>query len=51
LAGLLEFSNYAVGLSYDLNVSGLARASSGRGGLEFTFRYLNIGTAPLMKNK
>ncbi|HET7819097.1 MAG TPA: PorP/SprF family type IX secretion system membrane protein [Bacteroidia bacterium] len=51
LAGLLEFSNYAVGLSYDLNVSGLSRVSSGRGGLEFTFRYVNIGAAPLMKNK
>jgi type IX secretion system PorP/SprF family membrane protein len=49
LAGLLEFSNYAVGLSYDINVSSLSRASSGRGGVEFTFRYTHSGVAMMVK--
>ena len=38
---LFEFSVYAVGISYDVNVSGLKTASSGRGGLEITLRFLN----------
>ena len=38
---LFEFSVYAVGVSYDINVSGLKTASSGRGGLEITLRFLN----------
>jgi type IX secretion system PorP/SprF family membrane protein len=38
---LYEFSSYGVGLSYDFNVSGLKTVSSGRGGLEITFRFLN----------
>lgn len=36
-----EFSAYAIGLSYDVNVSNLQPASSGRGGFEITLRYLN----------
>ena len=38
---MFEFSSYGVGLSYDLNVSGLKTVSSGRGGLEITLRFLN----------
>jgi len=38
---LLEFSNYAVGVSYDFNLSGLKTVSSGRGGFEITLRFLN----------
>jgi type IX secretion system PorP/SprF family membrane protein len=38
---LFEFSSYGLGISYDFNISGLKTVSSGRGGLEITFRYLN----------
>ncbi len=38
---LFEFSSYGLGLSYDFNVSGLKTASTGRGGLEITIRFLN----------
>jgi type IX secretion system PorP/SprF family membrane protein len=41
LTGLFEFSSYGVGVSYDLNVSGLKTVSSGRGGFEITLRFLN----------
>lgn len=37
----LEFANYAIGLSYDINISGLTIASSGRGGFEISIRWLN----------
>lgn len=36
---LLDLSGYALGVSYDLNVSTLTQASRGRGGIEFMFRY------------
>jgi len=38
---LYEFSSYAVGISYDFNVSGLKTVSSGRGGFEITLRFMN----------
>ncbi|HIA13014.1 MAG TPA: type IX secretion system membrane protein PorP/SprF [Flavobacteriales bacterium] len=37
----LEISNFAVGVSYDVNMSGLTAASSGQGGIEISIRYLN----------
>ncbi len=37
----LEFANYAVGVSYDTNVSGLRRATNSVGGLEINLRYIN----------
>ena len=37
----LELSNYAVGVSYDLNVSKLTPATNMQGGLEITLRFLN----------
>jgi type IX secretion system PorP/SprF family membrane protein len=37
----LEFSNYAMGLSYDVNTSGLTTATSGRGGFEISLRWIN----------
>lgn len=40
LAFLLEYSNYAVGMSYDVNTSSLKTASVGRGGFELTIRYI-----------
>lgn len=41
IAGLFEFASYGVGVSYDLNVSGLTTVSSGRGAFEITLRFLN----------
>lgn len=40
-AALFEFASYGLGISYDFNISGLKTASSGRGGLEVTLRFLN----------
>ena len=40
-AGLFEFSSYAIGVSYDFNVSKLKTATAGRGGFEVVFRFLN----------
>ena len=36
-----EFSNFALGISYDVNISGLTVASNGRGGVEISLRYIN----------
>jgi len=41
IAALFEFSSYGIGASYDINVSGLKRVSTGRGGFELTLRFLN----------
>lgn len=38
---LFELSNYAIGLSYDINVSKLTPATNMRGGFEVTLRFLN----------
>jgi hypothetical protein len=40
-AFLLEYSNYAIGLSYDINSSPLQSASHFRGGTEITLRFVN----------
>jgi type IX secretion system PorP/SprF family membrane protein len=37
---LLEYANYAMGVSYDFNVSGLTAASHGMGGLELSLRFV-----------
>jgi len=42
--GMLEYGNYQIGLSYDFNISRLASASAGRGGVEFNLRYMVNGT-------
>jgi len=40
ISALLEWQEqYAIGLSYDVNISGLAKVSKVRGGLELTLRY------------
>ena len=36
-----EFSKYAIGVSYDINVSGLKTASNGMGGIEICLRFVN----------
>lgn len=38
---LIEVANYALGISYDINVSGLATVSKGRGGIEISLRFIN----------
>ncbi|HXB13232.1 MAG TPA: PorP/SprF family type IX secretion system membrane protein [Bacteroidia bacterium] len=37
----MEFGSYALGISYDVNTSGLTTASSGRGGFEISLRFIN----------
>ncbi|MFH1320784.1 MAG: PorP/SprF family type IX secretion system membrane protein [Bacteroidota bacterium] len=38
---MYELSNFALGISYDINTSGLKTATSGMGGIEISFRYIN----------
>lgn len=38
--GGMEWQNWWAGISYDVNVSSLAVASRGRGGIEFSLRYI-----------
>jgi len=38
---MFEFANYALGISYDINISGLKDATSGQGGLEISLRFIN----------
>ncbi len=38
---LLEHANYSLGISYDVNVSGLSAATRGRGGVELSLKYVN----------
>jgi type IX secretion system PorP/SprF family membrane protein len=40
LSALLEYENYAVGVSYDLNTSKLTEATTGRGGPEIFVRFV-----------
>ena len=40
LAGSIEVSGYNFGISYDINTSNLKEASKGKGGLEFSFRFI-----------
>lgn len=40
IAMLLEYSNYTLGMSYDINTSGLKTASAARGGFEISIRYV-----------
>lgn len=48
-AFMLEIANFAVGISYDINVSGLKVATAGNGGIEISLRYLNPN--PFKKKK
>ncbi len=38
---LFKISQYAIGVSYDVNISGLKTASTGRGGFEISLRFVN----------
>jgi type IX secretion system PorP/SprF family membrane protein len=41
ITSLFELANYAIGFSYDVNVSDLRAASNGFGGFEIALRYVN----------
>jgi len=38
----IEFANYAIGINYDVNLSGLTTATSGKGGFEISLRWINL---------
>ncbi|MES2591876.1 MAG: PorP/SprF family type IX secretion system membrane protein [Bacteroidota bacterium] len=38
---LFEYSHYSIGLSYDINISGLNAATQGKGGFEISLKYVN----------
>lgn len=40
-AMMLEFGSYKAGISYDVNLNELSRSTQGRGGFEFSFRFMN----------
>ena len=42
LSGMLQWSNYGLGISYDLNTSSLAEASKRKGGIEVSLKYTGI---------
>ena len=37
----LEVGNFALGVSYDVNISNLRTASNARGGMEISLRFIN----------
>lgn len=37
---MFEFNDFAIGVSYDVNISKLSNATSGKGGVEFSLRYI-----------
>lgn len=44
---LFEYSDFAVGLSYDINTSSLIQGTRGRGGVEISLRYVRpLGISP-----
>ena len=50
-AFMLEIANFAVGISYDINVSGLKVATGSKGGIEISLRYLNPNSFKRDKSK
>jgi hypothetical protein len=42
VAAQIQWSNYSLGINYDVNISGLRTATSGRGGFEISFRYTGV---------
>lgn len=38
---LVEYASFAMGITYDVNISNLKNASNGRGGVEVSLRYIN----------
>jgi len=48
---LVEVASFALGISYDINVSGLTSVSKGRGDVEITLRYINPNPFKSSKSK
>lgn len=48
---LIETGSLAFGISYDINLSGLAKVTNGNGGLEFSIRYINPNPFSERKNQ
>ncbi len=42
IVNMIEFDNLIIGFSYDANVSSLARASGGNGGMELSIQYIGV---------
>lgn len=38
---MFEIANYAIGISYDVNISSLKTVSNGKGGIEISLRFIN----------
>ena len=38
---LIEVGSFALGVSYDVNISGLNSVSNGKGGIEIVLRFVN----------
>ena len=51
LTALIEVGSFALGTSYDINLSGLSAASDGRGGLELSIRYISPNPFGLRKSQ
>jgi type IX secretion system PorP/SprF family membrane protein len=47
---LFEIASYSIGISYDVNVSGLTSASNGRGGFELSLRFLSLNPVGAAKS-
>lgn len=51
---LFEYSNYSIGLSYDINISDLSTATHGKGGFEISLKYVNpnpFRSAPRLRDE
>lgn len=48
---LLEFANFGIGLTYDVNISSLSQATHKAGGVEISLRYSNIRDAVFQGKK
>ncbi len=42
VTAMFQFSNYSIGVAYDINISSLTEASNGRGGFELALRYVTF---------
>ncbi len=51
LSAFLEMGSFAVGTSYDINLSGLTTASNGQGGVELSIRYISPNPFGLRKSQ
>jgi len=48
---MLDLAGFSLGISYDVNISDLRKASSGKGGIEISLRFINPNPAKLVRTK